>query len=290
MPEYQIFTDATCDVNSHMLAGLPHLCMIPMEVEIGGNTYTCGIHGNITAHEFYNLQRQGYFASTSQINPYIYETHFSRALQEGKDILYICFSSGMSNTINSAESCMQSLRERFPDRTVLMVDSLGASIGLGLFVMEALKRQQEGWDIHLLYRWLLDQRPHVCHWFTVGQFDQLYHGGRVSAAAASIGTMLQIRPLLDVDEIGRLVVCEKTHGSKKAMRALLSRLEQGWMSELSNRVIVGHGDCEKDAEILRDMIMERFPGAEVTIADIGMIIGTHTGPDMLALTYMGSNR
>ena len=199
---YQIITDATADLNDELLTGLPEVRIIPMNVEVGGREYLYGPGGNIECGEFYIFLRNGAFASTSQINPEVYREHFEAIVKEGKDVLYLCFTSGLSGTIQSARMAIAELQEEYPDRTILCLDTLCAAVGEGLFVMEAARKQMEGMQIHELYRWLEDHRMNLCHWVTVDTFDHLKHGGRVSATSAALGTILGIKPLIHVDGSG----------------------------------------------------------------------------------------
>lgn len=290
MVSYQIFTDATADFSPEMMAQLPSVEVIPMEVKIGGRVYQYGPHGDISVQEFYQLQKAGNFASTSQINPSTYFEAFEPCLRQGKDLLYLCFSSGMSGTFQSAQLCIEELREKYPARTILCIDTLCASLGEGFLVREAARKQAEGLSLLQLYDWVTEHRLQVCHWFTVDIFDHLRHGGRVSSAAAVVGTALQIKPLLHVDQAGKLAVVEKPRGRKRAICAQLARMEQGWNPEISNLVAIGHGDCPDGAQQLKEAVLARFPNAEVVIADIGPVIGAHTGPGMLAVIYWGNTR
>lgn len=212
MSAYQIFTDATADCSAKMLSDMGSVKIIPMEVEIGGKVYTYAPDGDISPHEFYESQRAGNFASTSQINPDIYFKNFEPCLREGKDILYLCFTSGMSGTYQTVQICAEILRERFPERQIVCVDTLCASVGEGLLVYEAACRQAEGLSLEEVADWVIGHRMQICHWFTVDTFEHLRHGGRVSGAAAAIGTVLNIKPLLHVDEQGQLAVVEKPRG------------------------------------------------------------------------------
>ena len=213
-----------------------------------------------------------------------------RALKNGQDVLYLCFSSGLSGTIERARLCMRELAEEYPERKLVCVDSLCASVGEGFLLCEALKKQAEGMGFEEMVAWLEENRLHVCHWFTVDTFDHLRHGGRVSGAVAMLGTALQIKPLLHVDETGHLQVMGKPRGRRKAIETQLSLMRQGWTSERGKMVAVGHGDCPADAEMLKQAILQNFPDADVHVAPIGPIIGAHTGPDMLAVIYWGDNR
>ena len=287
---YQIFTDATADVSQEIMEGLPPVVYIPMEVELGGTPYTYGPGGNLTVSQFYAAQRGGLFATPSQINPAAYRDAFEPCLREGRDILYLCFSSGLSGTIQNALLCIRELEEEYPDRTILLVDTLCASVGEGFLVREAASRQAQGMGLEELARWVEDHRLQVCHWFTVDTFDHLRHGGRVSAVAATAGTLLQIKPLLHVDVEGKLQVVEKPRGRRRATESQLARMEQGWDRSMGNLVLVGHGDCPQECAQLQEEVERRFPGAKTYPVDIGPIIGAHTGPGMLAIIFWGSAR
>ena len=180
MDGYQIFTDATSDLAPELTAGLPSVEMIPMNVEIGGTEYSYGSPEGITAKEFYRLQRAGNFATTSQINPTIYFKHFEPCLRQGTDILYLCFSSGLSGTYQSAFLAVEELQQEYPERRIICIDTLAAAVGEGFLVREAAKKQREGLSIDELASWVMEHRLEVCHWFTVDTFTHLKHGGRGS--------------------------------------------------------------------------------------------------------------
>lgn len=287
---YQIFTDATADSCHGMTAPFTEIHVIPMNLTVGEDAYTYGPGGNLTVDAFYAAQRSGKFASTSQINPLIYEEHFRRSLQEGTDIIYLCFSSGLSDTYAAVQIAIQNLKEEFPERKILCVDTLCASVGEGFLVREAARMQSAGATIEELHDWVLKVRNCVCHWFTVDTFDHLRHGGRVSAASAAIGTVLQIKPMLHVSEDGTLEVAEKPRGQKRAMALQLDRMRKGWTPDMGRLVVIGHGDCPDKAKLLEEAVRSEFPSAEIYTAPIGPIIGSHTGPGMLALIYWGNNR
>ena len=286
---YQIITDATADLNAELLAGLPEVRIIPMNVQVNGRVYLFGPGGNIDCDEFYAFLRNGQFASTSQINPATYREYFEPILQEGRDMLYLCFSSGLSRTVESARMAIAELQEAYPERTILCLDTLCAAVGEGLFVMEAARKQRQGMDIRSLYAWLEEHRLNLCHWVTVDTFDHLKHGGRVSATSAAVGTMLGIKPLIHVDENGKLVAVGKPRGKKKALEALVSNMEKGWLPEISRKVIIGHGDSLEVAQELRELVAARFPEAEIFIAPIGPVIGAHAGPGVMTVFFWGDN-
>ena len=288
--EYQIFTDATADMSESMLFGLPPVQIIPMQVHIGGQEYRYGPEGNITVSEFYRLQRSGQFAMTSQASPETCFSLFESALREGKDILYLGFSSAMSGMFQVANLCAKELRAQYPERMIMCIDTLCGSVGEGMLVCEVLRKQAEGISYEDLCIWILDNRLNICHWFTVDTFEHLKHGGRVSAASAFMGTMLNIKPMLHIDGDGKLCAMEKPRGSKKAMEAQLNKMQQGWDPEISNLVVIGHADCPERALELKEQVKKQFPAADIHLADIGPIIGAHTGPGMLALIFWGNVR
>ena len=286
MREYQIFTDATSDLQED----LESVKVIPMNVEIGDKEYVYGPQGNISCKEFYGLQKEGYYASTSQINVLEYENYFEEALKEGKDVLYISFSSGMSGTYQTACLCKNELQESYPDQRIICIDSLCAAVGEGLLVEEVDKKKREGLSMDELVDWIEDNKMNLCHWFTVDNFDHLKHGGRVSAVAATLGNTLNIKPLLRVDEEGKLRVVKKIRGRHKAMAAQVECIAKTWSPEISKSVVIGHGDDLKAAEELKEYVENKLPDAEIYISDIGPIIGAHTGPGVMVLAFWGTSR
>jgi len=289
-PTYHIFTDATADLSPHLLYDLPPLGIVPMPVEIGGMEYDYGSDSPLTIAGFYAAQRQGQFASTSQISPATYCRCFEAALRQEQDVLYLCLTSGLSGTLNAARLAAEQLQQKYPQRRIICLDTLCASVGLGLLVREALLQQQAGAELTELAEWVEERKYSICHWFTVDEFTHLHHGGRVSATAAAAGTILNIKPLLHVDMDGRLEVAAKLHGRRRAMAMQLDKMAEGWLPEMGQTVLIGHGDDLAAALQLQDAVQSRFPEARPLISEIGPVIGAHTGPNMLALIYWGCNR
>ncbi len=288
--QYQIITDANADMTEGMQQGLPAIEVIPMDIDLSGEARTCGTGGNITTREFYAALRGGKFATTSMINPEVYRSAFEPVLKSGRDVLYLSLSSALSSTIEIARMCAAELEAAYPGRLVVVVDSLAASAGQGVLACEAARRQKEGATLSELAAWITKHRLEVCHWFTVDTFEHLRRGGRVSAATAAMGTLLQIKPLLHVDNEGALKAVERPRGRKKAIEAQLARMAKGWNPNFSKRVVVGHGDAIEDANKLAAAISALYPDAEIEMVEINPIIGAHTGPGILALVFWGSER
>jgi len=287
---YRIFTDATSDLNEDLLIGLPRVDVIPMGIVLDGQPRVYGLNEELSTEELYRELRNGKFARTSQANPAVFYSYFKDALEKGEDVLYLGVSSGISGTVSGAKWVAEDLITKYPDRKIICIDTLCAALGEGFLVCEAAVRQAEGYTLEELSEWVEENKLKVCHWFTVDTFTHLKYGGRVSAATAAIGTTLNIKPLLHVTEEGVLQVKEKPRGSKQAMRVQIKKIEEGWQPELGKRIIVGHADNIERAKELKEKIVEKHPDAYVQISEIGAIIGSHVGPDMLAVLYWGSNR
>lgn len=287
---YQIITDATCDINLESLAELAPVKIIPMDIMVGDDPFVYGEGGDITIDAFYKAQRGGKFCSTSQVNPMKYRDYFEAELKEGKDVVYFSLTSGLSGSYGNSLMIAEELMEEYPDRKIYCVETFAASVGLGLMVREAALLQSQGMDAETLFNTMTERRLNICHWFTVDTFDHLKHGGRVSAAAAAMGAVLNIKPMLRIANDGTLETKDKPRGRKRAMMLQIKRFQEGWMPELSKYVLIGHADDIEAANDLKALIEKNAPEALVDIADIGPVIGAHVGPGMLALIYWGSNR
>ena len=290
MSLYQIITDATVDLSLEMEKELD-ICIIPMEVEIDGQAFTFSpSEGNLSSKNFFTAMREGKKARTSQINPMVYREYFERYLSQGMDILYLCFSSGLSSSIQSARIAMKELAEAYPQRKLLCVDSLCASAGEGLFVYTAVMKKRKGMELLALHSWLEEHKLNLCHWFTVDDLQHLRRGGRISATTAVVGTALQIKPVLHVDDEGHLINMAKVRGRKKSLTALAEHMEEAWTPELDDTIFISQGDCPEDAAYLSDAIRRFAPDAKITVFDMGPIIGAHAGPGVVALFFWGSKR
>ena len=290
MSSYKIITDATVDMSPQLEKELD-IHIIPMEVEVDGSPYTFApSEGNLSSKAFFTAMREGKKASTSQINPEVYLNCFQTYLSAGMDILYICFSSGLSSTIQSAQIAMKEMAEKFPERKILCVDSLCASAGEGLFVYTAVQKKKAGMGLMELHQWLENNKLHLCHWFTVDDLQHLRRGGRVSATTAIVGTALQIKPVLHVDNEGHLINMAKVRGRKKSLSALADHLKETWTPEIDDTIFISQGDCPEDAQYVADCVRKFAPDANITIFEMGPIIGAHAGPGVVALFFWGSAR
>lgn len=290
MAEYQIITDSTTDISPEMIAELD-LQVIPMCYMLEGRTYhNIPGGGEMTDHEFYELLRAGKMSTTAQINSEEFIAQFTPFLEEGKDVLYLAFSSGLSGTCQSAFLAKKELEEKFPERRVEVFDTLCASMGEGLLVYHAAMLKKAGRDMDEVLSWLRENVLRLCHWFTVDDLHHLKRGGRVSSATALVGTMLGIKPVLHVDDEGHLIPVSKVRGRKQSLDALVQKMVETAIDPKEQTVFISHGDCQEDAEYVASQIKEKLGVRKIFINFIGPVIGAHSGPGTLALFFLGKNR
>ncbi|MFQ6805402.1 MAG: DegV family protein [Lachnospiraceae bacterium] len=242
--------------------------------------------------EFYRKMRQGSMPTTSQANVEETMETWRPLLDEGNDILHLAFSSGLSGSCNSARIAANELKESYPDRKITVVDSLCASLGEGLFVDYAVEMKKAGKDMEEIAGWLEEHKLNFCHVFTVDDLNHLYRGGRVSKAAAVLGTMINIKPVLHVDNEGHLIPLGKVRGRKKSLIKLVDMMEEriGSFRDRQTKIFISHGDCLEDAEFVKQLVQERFGYQDFLINMIGATIGTHSGPGTVALFFLGDHR
>lgn len=243
-----------------------------------------------SAKEFYDALREGEISTTSQINVHVFAECFDKYVEQGYEILYLAFSSGLSGTCNSATIAAQQLMEENPNANITVVDSLAASMGEGLLAWYAINMLKEGKSKDEIATWLIDNRLNLAHWFTVEDLHFLKRGGRVSSAAAVIGTALSIMPILHVDNEGHLIPKGKTRGRKKALRALVDEMEKTVVNPEEQVIFISHGDSLKDAEYTAKLVRERFNVKDIVINPIGPVIGSHSGPGTIALFFLANTR
>lgn len=241
---------------------------------------------------FYNLMREGNMPSTSQVNPEELRELFVENIRESRELLYICFSSGLSGTYNNACLAAQEVMEEHPESRIVVVDSLAASMGEGLLVHKAVMLKKAGKSLDETAAWLEENRFHLVHVFTVDDLNHLYRGGRVSRTAAIVGTMAGIKPILHVDNEGHLIPIKKVRGRKKSLNVLVDYMEEkmGRYRDENDIVFISHGDALSDAEYVRDEIKQRFGIDAFMLNHIGPTIGAHSGPGTIALFFMGESR
>ena len=288
MNEYVIFTDSCCDVSPELLAkwGVPYANMT-FSFDGEDKEY---IGTDISNHDFYDRMRQGAQARTAAINADTFARAFTPVLEESKDILYVAFSSGLSTTVNSAHMAAAELQEQYPDRKIIIVDTLAASAGGGLMVYLAVAKKNEGATIEENAAYIESLVPQHCIWFTVDDLEYLKRGGRVSPLVAFAGGVLGIKPILQMDEEGHLIKVSTARGRKKAIEALAEKYAELSYEEKNTPIFISHAEAENDAKQLADILMQRH-GAEVTlITEIGPVIGSHAGPGTIALFFIGKHR
>lgn len=284
---FQIITDTGCDLPENMVAELG-IKVVPLSLLYKGQTYTDYPESFIK--ELYAGMRAGENGSTSAINPDGWERAMEPYLQEGKDVLVLAFSSGLSTTYQSAVIAAEELKEKYPERDVRVVDTLCASLGQGLLVWYACQKQSEGLSLEETANWVEENKKHLCHFFTPDDLMHLKRGGRVSAATAVAGTLLQIKPLLHVDDAGKLISIGKARGRKAAIKAIGDKLGELGLSGENETVFISHGDCEEDAQALAEMVKEKYGVKTVVIYYVGAVIGAHSGPGTLAFFFLGEHR
>lgn len=290
MNNFIITTDSTADlspeyVTKHNL----HIMSLPYTIE--GATYTW--ENPMPVKEFYDMMRNGSLPTTSQVNPQEAATLFDDILKEQDvDILHIAFSSGLSGSYNNCRLAAAEMEEKYPGRRVIVVDSLAATLGEGLFVHKAVTMKEAGKSLDEIVSWLEDNKLHLVHNFTVDDLFHLHRGGRLSKTAAVLGTMINLKPVLHVDDEGHLVMVSKVRGRKKSLIGLVDCMEKqiGSWKDKNDVVFISHGDCEKDAQFVADLIKERLGLESFLIDYIGPTIGAHSGPGTIALFYMGDYR
>ena len=283
---FKIITDSCCDLTAEMVAQC-ELSVAQLSVEMDGRVYS---NEEMTPVELYTHLRNGKLPKTAAVNPEGWAELIRPALQAGQEVLVLAFSSGLSATYQSAVIAAGELREEFPDRKLIVIDTLCASIGQGLLVYTAAKLREQGKSIDEVAAWVEDHKKNVCHWVTVEDLMHLKRGGRVSAATAVVGTLLSIKPIIRVDDEGKLENLAKARGRKASLNYLLDRMAESFDPELSDTVFIGHGDCLADAQTLESAIRSRFGVKNVYINNVGAVIGAHTGPGVAVIGFFGKNR
>ena len=290
MPDFVILTDSSADLSADMAQKL-NVEVLPLGFVLDNQTYrNYPDNREMDPHVFYERLRAGDVATTNAVNVAQYVEALEPLLQAGKDVLVLAFSSGLSTTYNSSRLAVEELSAKYPERKLYTVDTLCASLGQGLLVWYAARERDRGHSIEEVRDWLEDHKLNVCHQFTVDDLHFLKRGGRISAATAVVGTMLQIKPVLHVDNEGHLINIGKVRGRQAALKALVDKMEQTALDSGSLTVFISHGDCLEDAQTVAEMVKKRFGVEDVYINYVGPVIGAHSGPGTVALFYAGTER
>ena len=291
MDDFVILTDSCCDMTARMAADL-ELEVLPLSLNMEDRVYHNYLDGReIGFQDFYARLRAGALATTSAISVGVFDEAMRKILDSGRDVLYLAFSSALSATYQSAVIAADDLREAYPGRKIFVVDTLSASLGQGLLVYLCVQEKRKGKTIDQVHVFAEETKAKVCHWFTVDDLMFLFRGGRVSRTSAWAGTLLNIKPVMHVDDEGHLIPLEKVRGRKKSLKALVDHMEQTATAPVADQtVFITHGDCIEDAEYVADLVKERFGVTDILINYVDPVIGAHSGPGTMALFFLASER
>ena len=287
MVTYKIISDSACDLPPAMLQELD-VSIIPLMVNFRGEAHADSVD-DVQVKTLYDAMRGGEVATTSAANPDNWASIMEPILAAGQDLLVLAFSSGLSTTYQSAVIAANDLLEQYPQRKIRVIDSGCAALGQGLFVYHVCKKRETGLSLDELADWAEENKLHVCHWFTVDDLVYLKRGGRVSAATAVLGAMLNIKPVLHVDNEGHLISMAKVRGRKASIEAMVKKYDELHITWENEAIFICQADCMSDAEKLKELLMQR--GVQnIFIGNLGAVIGSHAGPGTLALFFMGKHR
>ena len=287
MKDYVITVNSTVDLPKEWLEER-HVPVVPLKYTIDGETYT-DMEG-LSAKEFFAKLREGKMSVTSQVNPEEAAELLEPYVKDGKDVLHLGFSSGLSGTLNSMRIAGQMLEEKYPEAKVIVIDTLCACLGEGLLLYKALQQKAMGKTIDETAQWVEENKLHICHNVTVDDLNHLHRGGRVSKTTAVLGTLVQIKPIIHMDDNGKLQVIGKERGRKKSLNKIVDMaVEQskGWDNDI---IMITHGDCIEDAEYVAKLVREKMGIDNILINNIGTVIGSHTGAGVVAVFCMGDKR
>ena len=287
MEPFKIFTDSCCDLPAKLAQDLK-IEVLPLSVNFKGGSYPNYLDGSI--RDFYDGLRDGEMPTTSAVNPEAWSQAMRATLTAGQDVLVLAFSSGLSTTYNSAVIAANELAEEFPERKILVVDTLCASVGQGLIVYLACQKRDTGASIEEVRQFVEDNKLQVAHWVAVDDLMHLKRGGRLNAATAVVGSMLKIKPIIHVDNEGKLINVAKARGRKASLDYLVEKVGSSGINVKEQTIFLSHSDCLADAEYIKKSVMERFQPKDFIISDIGPVIGSHTGIGTLALCFLASER
>lgn len=289
MKDFVVTVNSTVDLPIEWLKQR-NIPVIPLSYTMNGETYEDYGENSLSYKKFFDNLRQGIMATTSQVNPEQAKRALEPYIKEGKDILHLAFSSGLSGTYNSMRIAAEELSAEYPDAKIVVIDTLCACMGEGLLLYYVLKKKEEGKTIDELTEWIEANKLHVCHNVTVDDLNHLYRGGRISKATAVMGSMVKIKPIIHMDNQGCLQVVGKDRGRKKSLNHIVDmavKQSEGWKNDI---VMITHGDCIEDAEYVAERVKEKMGVHNILINNIGTVIGSHTGPGVVAVFCMGNKR
>lgn len=287
MNVFVIVSDSTVDLPKEYLQA-KQVPIISLSYIMDGVTYE--EMDGLSHKEFFEKLRTGSLPTTSQINPEQAREALEPLAKEGKDILYIGFSSGLSGSYNSVRMAAEDLKEEYPDINIITIDSLCACMGEGLLLYKALELKERGMSMKEIVEWVEANKLHICHNVTVDDLNHLHRGGRISRTTAVVGSMIKIKPIIHMSDEGKLVVIGKERGRKKSLISIVDRMEKQMQGYDNDIVMITHGDCIEDAEFVKKQVEERFGIHNVMINGIGSVIGSHTGAGVVAVFFMGDKR
>ena len=289
MRYYTIVTDSSCDLPAPLLEKMG-IRVVPLAVNLDGKTYFNYPDGRaIGFEEYYAQLRSGKQATTSAVNMSLFRTVMEAELIAGHDVLYLGFSSGLSGTFNAGAMAARELQEEYPEFELIAVDTLCACMGQGLLVYLAALEKAGGKSMHEVRDFVEAQKLHICHWYTVDDLQHLKRGGRIGGTTARLGTMLNIKPVMNMDNEGKLAAVSKARGRAAALRVLVDKMGEQAIEPEKQTVFIAHADCYDDAHKVAEMVHERF-GSKSLINYIGPVIGAHAGPGTVALFFVGKER
>lgn len=287
MREFVITTDSTVDLPKEYMEE-KNVPVISLSYIINGETYK-DMEG-LTSKEFFDEIRKGAMPTTSQVNPEQAKEALQPILEAGKDVLHLGFSSGLSGSYHSEYIAGEELKEQYPEAKIYIIDSLCASMGQGLLLHKIIALKEQGKSIDEIYEWVEANKLKICHTVTVDDLNHLHRGGRVSKATAVLGTLVKIKPIIYLSDTGKLEVVGKERGRKKSLHKIVEMMLEQSEGCVNDEMMITHGDCLEDAQYVENIIKEKMPDVNILIHPIGSVIGSHTGPGVVAVFYVGNKR
>ena len=285
----KLITDSSCDLPKEFV-DKNNIDVLPLLLNIEGNIIEDDFEKTLPYKDFYNKLREGCLPTTAQINAYTFDALFRKHVSKGEEVVYIGISSNLSGTFNSAFIAKQSILEDYPEAKINLIDSKSVSLGQGLIVVKVNELIKEGKSSEEIIEWVENNNSKVVHAILVEDLDHLKRGGRISGAAATLGGLLNIKPILQIDDEGKLVPRDKIKGKKKALRYIVNMIKEKAINSENETLYIAHGDDIETAQLLRDMILEEVKFKDTMIRYVGVSVGAHGGPGIVAAVFLANNR